>query len=162
MDIWKDITGYVGFYQVSNLGKVKSLRRGIILKPALRGGRCGGSYNFVVLCVNSVRSNVSVHRLVAEAFVGNPNSLPEVDHIDEDKGNNTSTNLEWTTRQGNTDHSKRSYTFLSPEGVKVEVKDLYRFCELHSLHKGHMCEVHSGKTNRKSHKGWRVFPSDCA
>lgn len=99
-EIWKDIEGYEGLYQVSNLGRVKSLRRNIILKIKIeRNG-----YEKVVLTVNSIHKDYYIHRLVATAFISNPDNLPQVNHKDENKTNNCVDNLEWCTPKYNTNY----------------------------------------------------------
>lgn len=108
-EIWKDVVGYEGLYQVSNLGHVKrvrgkdsrgNLRNERMLKPRLI---CG--YRVAHLCKNGIASNKSVHRLVAEAFIVNSKNLPEVNHIDGCKENNIITNLEWVSSSGNALHA---------------------------------------------------------
>lgn len=103
-EIWKDIEGYEGLYQVSNTGKVRSLIQKSelqapwhLLKPCLTRG-----YASVGLWrkQNGAKTFL-VHRLVAKAFVPNPNGYKEVNHKDEDKLNNCSDNLEWCTREYN-------------------------------------------------------------
>ena len=91
-EIWKDIKNYEGHYQVSNLSRVKSIKFGkeIILKQNIRGG-----YYYVRLYKNGIVKNYFVHRLVAEAFIPNPNNYPCVNHKDENKLNNIIENLEW-------------------------------------------------------------------
>jgi hypothetical protein len=105
-EIWKDIEGYNGLYQVSNLGRVKSLgRRGKgcsledrILKPMINKD----GYHLVNLKdVNHVAKWFTIHRLVALHFIPNPNDYKEINHKDEAKGNNSVTNLEWCTREYN-------------------------------------------------------------
>lgn len=97
MEIWKDVRGYEGLYQVSNEGNVKG-PRGHVLKALPR--RHG--YLAVFLYKDGCpRLHESVHRLVAEAFVPNPEGKPEVNHIDENKQNNRADNLEWVTRKEN-------------------------------------------------------------
>lgn len=96
IEIWKDIKGYEGLYQVSNLGRVKSLgnnkrRKEKILKQV----EDGGGYLFVLLCKNGKGKMFKVHRLVAQAFTPNPNNYPQVNHKDENKQNNCVWNLEW-------------------------------------------------------------------
>ena len=90
-EIWKDIEGYEGLYQVSNMGRVKSLRRNIILKNRIK--RKG--YVRVMLRTNNIPKEYFVHRLVATAFISNPDNLPQVNHKDENKTNNCVNNLEW-------------------------------------------------------------------
>lgn len=108
-EIWKDISGYEGLYRVSNLGKVESLRNNIILKqsPTKDG------YLAVGLC-NGKTKTCRAHRLVAIAFIPNPDNLPEVNHIDGNKTNNSVDNLEWVTPLENTHHAIR--TGLIPDG----------------------------------------------
>ena len=108
MEIWKDIKGYEGSYQVSNLGRVKSLKyqKNRILKTILHNN----NYYFVTLCNKDNCKNYSVHRLVAQAFIPNPNNYPVVNHKDEDKSNNKADNLEWCTIEYNNNygnHNKR-------------------------------------------------------
>lgn len=102
---WKDINGYEGLYQVSNLGRVKSFKGKSerILKPGLNAK----GYLGVNLYKNSKPKNIRVHRLVARAFIPNQENKPEVNHIDEDKTNNTVSNLEWTTGKENNNHGTR-------------------------------------------------------
>ena len=99
-EIWKDIEGTDGRYQVSNFGRVRSFARnpkGIILKTQIYR-----SYESVGICKTRGKSQTTpVHRLVAQAFVPNPNNYPEVNHKDENKSNNRADNLEWCTRQYN-------------------------------------------------------------
>ena len=95
-EIWKDIEGSEELYQVSNMGRVKSLRKNIILKNQRARG-----YERVILCIKNSPKNYSVHRLVATAFVPNPDNLPQVNHKDENKLNNCVDNLEWCTPKYN-------------------------------------------------------------
>ena len=96
-----DILGYEGLYKVSNFGRVYSTKRNKCLKP----GELKSGYLVVVLCKDAVTKTIRVHRLVAEAFVPNPNNLPQVNHIDEDKTNNAAYNLEWCTASYNRRYS---------------------------------------------------------
>ncbi len=96
-EIWKDIAGYEGLYQVSNLGRVKSLKKEIIMKvnPDKNG------YLTLCLSVNRKESNKRIHRLVAEAFIPNPKNLPYVCHKDDNPENNSVDNLWWGTHTDN-------------------------------------------------------------
>lgn len=108
-EVWKDIQGYEGLYQVSNLGRVKHLpyeyminntkiiKKEHILKP--HKNNCG--YMLVSLFKSRKNRQFFLHRLVAKAFIPNTNNLPEVNHKDEDKTNNRLSNLEWCTRKYN-------------------------------------------------------------
>lgn len=108
-EIWKDIKNYEGMYQVSNLGNVRSLTRrvntfngfrttkGKVLKPLLSNT----GYYRVDLKRNQSDNYVSIHKLVAEAFVPNPNNYTVINHKDNDRLNNYATNLEWCTQSYN-------------------------------------------------------------
>lgn len=101
-ETWKDIKGYEGLYQVSNLGRVKSLHfnKELLLKLRLTGR----GYYQIDLQKNKNIKHALVHRLVAEAFIPNPDELPQVNHKDEDKTNNCVDNLEWCTQLYNIHH----------------------------------------------------------
>lgn len=112
-EVWKDIEGYEGLYQISNLGLVKSVSRKIKTKLGfkttkdilLKFGKCSFNYIQVSLCKNGVQKTFKVHRLVAIHFIPNEFDKKEVNHIDGDKSNNTIDNLEWATRSENQFHA---------------------------------------------------------
>ena len=106
MEIWHDIEGYKGLYQVSNKGRVKSLKWGKerILRPGINS--CG--YLKVVLYKNTAAQHRLVHRLVAEVFIPNLENKPQVNHKDENKLNNCVNNLEWTTAKENSNYGTRN------------------------------------------------------
>lgn len=103
---WRDVVGYEGLYQVSNMGRVRTLiefsrkKNKIILTPSYRpvgpNGR-NGSYMMVALIKDGKYKTLTVHKLVAQAFLPNPDNLLHVNHKDEDKHNNCVENLEWCT-----------------------------------------------------------------
>ena len=106
---WKDIPGYEGLYQVSNIGEIKSLNYKQTHKPHLLSqAKDRDGYFRVVLVKDKQRKNKLVHRLVAEAFIPNPNNLPQVNHKDEQAGNNIVTNLEWCTAKYNVNYGTRN------------------------------------------------------
>lgn len=109
MEIWKDIKGYEGLYQVSNMGRVKSLNRFIYksngtIQP-FKGKICAmcpdNNYIKVSLSKNGKYALKLVHRLVAEAFIPNPENKPEIDHINTDRKDNRVENLRWCTHKEN-------------------------------------------------------------
>ena len=104
MEIWKDIEGFVGLYQVSNLGRVRSLdsvdmhdrtSKGRLRKCAI----LSSGYVQVILYNGEYKRTARVHRLVAETFIDNPEEKPEVTHIDFNRANNKVDNLEWITHR---------------------------------------------------------------
>lgn len=128
-EIWKDIKDFEGLYQVSNFGNVKSVarivRRGTnfkpveerILKPCVRNG-----YKHVMLSKNGKRVTGNIHRLVAQAFISNPNNLPCINHKDENPSNNCVSNLEWCTRSYN-----NSYNRLRERAAITKRKPILQF-----------------------------------
>ena len=113
-EIWKTIEGFEGLYEVSNLGRVRSLDRvrkagygstanikGKILTPQCIAGK---KYYVVSLCRNEVGKHYLIHRLVATAFIDNPHNLPEINHKDENPSNNNVSNLEWCDRKYNNNY----------------------------------------------------------
>lgn len=100
IEVWSDVLGYEGLYEVSNFGRVR--RNGKILKPAMmRNG-----YLRVDLYKNGIAKHSALHRLVALAFLPNPDNLPYINHKDEDKTNNSIDNLEWCTPLYNSNYGK--------------------------------------------------------
>lgn len=112
---WRDINGYEGYYQVSNMGRVRSMdvavphprpghlsiKKGKVRKQFLDGKK---HYLTVGLHRDAVTKTLNVHRLVANAFIPNPLNLPQVNHIDEIKINNEALNLEWCSASYNMKH----------------------------------------------------------
>jgi len=102
MEVWKDIVGYEGLYKVSNLGNIVSTYTGNLMKL----GTGARGYLIVGMTKNKKQTTHTVHRLVAIAFIPNPNNYPQVNHKDEVKTNNMADNLEWCTGIYNMHHGK--------------------------------------------------------
>lgn len=161
MEIWKNIKGYEGLYQVSSDGRVKSLKwnKERILKPGIRKG----GYLQVALCAGGKQKSLMVHRLVCEAFHDNPENKPEVNHINEIKTDNRACNLEWCTRIENMNHGTRN-----ERSGKAQSKSVGQYTRDGELIKiwpstieakrqagfdcGHISRVANGE--RKTHKGF--------
>ena len=136
VEVWRDVRGYEGLYQVSNLGNVKHLsyvqdcmsvnnvhyvrvKPEHLLKPAPMRKKNGVGYLGVSLHKFGKQRTVAVHRMVAEAFIPNSENKPQVNHKDENKWNNTVTNLEWCDCSYNVNYgSANRRRSLTMTGVK--------------------------------------------
>lgn len=151
-EVWKDIEGYEGLYQVSNLGRVKRVTTGRILK----GMVSGSGYIQVDLSKQGATSKKLIHRLAAQAFIPNPENKLEVNHIDEDKTNNKVDNLEWATRQENNNHGTHNEKVSKSNSIPIiathikseDSKEFYGASECArqlGLSQSHISEVLKGK-----------------
>lgn len=93
----RDVKGYEGLYGITSCGKVWSYKYKKFLKPEVNGN----GYMRIMLCKDGQRKMYSLHRIVAEAYIPNPDNLPQVDHIDNDKTHNYVNNLQWITHKDN-------------------------------------------------------------
>ena len=100
MEVWKEVVGYEGLYLVSDTGRIQNAKTNRILRPCTH--KIG--YQSVMLYRNGNCKRMLVHRIVADAFVVNPHGYYVVNHIDENKANNTASNLEWCSAQKNMNH----------------------------------------------------------
>lgn len=124
IEIFKDIEGYEN-YQVSNYGSVKSLGNGKTRKEkVLKPFNTTKGYLYVDLYKQGKRKNYYIHRLVAQAFLPNPNNLPEINHKDEDKTNNHVTNLEWCDRKYNINYGTLKEKLSKPV-ICIETGKIY-------------------------------------
>lgn len=132
MEFWKDIEGYEGLYQVSNKGRIKSLKRIIdttkykkIVGESIKKQFLGtNGYMMTVLSKNGRKSPKMIHRLVANAFIPNPQNLPQVNHKDENKLNNNADNLEWCSRKYNCQYGTRNKRVGDKQSKTVYMYDL--------------------------------------
>lgn len=133
-EVWADIKGFEGLYQVSSLGRVKSLTRAArcghkgkgfkkVPERILKEGNYLG-YSKVYLRKEGKQFNFRVHRLVAEVFIPNPLNKPQVNHIDEDSSNNKVENLEWVTQKENNNHGTRTLRASKKKSKKVIGKSI--------------------------------------
>lgn len=147
-EIWRDIEGYEGLYQVSDLGRVKSLYTNRILK----GSKDAKGYLIVKLCKNSIKSNKTIHRLVAQAFIPNPENKPQVNHIDENKTNNMVSNLNWMTSKENNNHGTRTQRISKPiKAIDIATSEYNIYCSIREcarqlgLNPSHITSVLKGR-----------------
>jgi len=123
---WRDIEGYEGYYQVSNLGRVRSVdrfddrgfhQRSCILKSTDNGK----GYRTVGLTKKAKGKRVRVHRLVAHAFIPNPDNKPYVNHKDETRDNNNVDNLEWVTHKENINYGTHNDRVAKANSIPIKV-----------------------------------------
>lgn len=127
-EIWRPIKGYEGLFEISNYGRVKSLGRWIIYNNGYKHYYKEyvmklhlSSRGYLRVCLQYMKHKESclVHRLVAEAFIPNPNNLPQVNHIDEDKTNNRVENLEWCDSSYNINYGCRNEKVSDKRSIRV-------------------------------------------
>ena len=130
---WKDIEGYEGLYQVSNYGEVRSLDRkqthlinGKERTMSLKGkvlskANSADGYHYVALSKNGKLVPHRINRLVAQAFIPNPNNEPQVNHIDEDRKNNHVDNLEWCSAKYNANYGNHRARLINVSSVMLKV-----------------------------------------
>lgn len=149
MEVWKDVAGYEGLYEVSNLGNVR--RNG---KPLIPQKRRHGYLSVWLYDGNGGRTQASIHRLVASAFLENPFGYKEVNHLDEDKANNCASNLQWCSHRMNSNYGTRGIRIskantngkksrriaqLTPEGELVRVFPSLQKASRHGYAAANIC-----------------------
>ena len=119
-EIWRDVEGYEGLYQVSDKRRVKSLNYNRTGKEGILNPRENSrGYLHVILCKDGKHKNYLVHRLAAQAFIPNPENLPEVNHIDENPSNNYLDNLEWCSSKYNCNFGTRNKRVSKSNSISV-------------------------------------------
>lgn len=160
MEQWRDVVGYEGLYRVSNYGNVFSVRKDRLLKTETTNK----GYLRVCLRKDGKEKHLKVHRLVANAFIPNPNNYPQVNHKDEVKTNNCAFNLEWCTNDYNAHYGTRNERVAKAkskpvcqykDGVLVHVYPSMTEAARHGYYNSGINDCCRGKI--KTHKGyeWR-------
>ena len=169
MEIWRDITGTKGFIEVSNKGRVRSLLSGA--PRVLKTQTDNKGYHRIRVTIEQEKMTYKVHREVAKLFLPNPENLPQVNHKDGNKDNNSVDNLEWVTNKENAHHAIENGLWDSVfEGSRKENEKrkrpvigypigygaVHRFESVSAAERfigsRHVCDVLKGK--RSSVKGW--------
>lgn len=162
IELYKEIEGFEGVYEVSNIGNVRRIGKDLPLRPLPLKNK----YMRVDLSKNGIAVHKSVHRLVAQAFIANPLNLSSVNHKDLDKSNNSSDNLEWCSCKQNSEHASNNDRFLSEEEhhsnilKRSEVLDILSMSNMSSRAIGKLFGV--SKTtilNIRNNKRWVKFLS---
>lgn len=131
--IWKDVPSYEGYYQVSSCGLIKSIERivkyrenhsGLRKERILKANVMKHGYVHVVLCIDKEKKTLKAHRLVALAFIPNPENKPCVNHINGIKTDNRVENLEWCTYAENTQHAYKNKLHSGIKGEKSHLSKL--------------------------------------
>jgi hypothetical protein len=171
-EVWKDIEGYEGLYQVSNLGRIKSLSRNVYWGKTYASFRfeeekilnyiySKNGYLRCQLAKDGKKHNYLVHRLVAMAFISNPDNKPEVNHIDGNKRNNYVTNLEWVTPSENQKHAFSVGLQKSKWGkANVRAKSILQYDLEGNLIKEHGCILDAVKFINKKPAS-RLYVTRC-
>ena len=175
MEEWKDIEGYEGIYQVSNYGNIRRVDSIVkydnekevhynskLLKPIKQGN----GYYYINLNYKGIGKTFRVHRLVAKAFIQNPDNLPIINHKNEDKADNRVENLEWCTYKYNSNYGtlprkrdeiskniSKTVLQLTPNGSIVKKWDSTMECGRNGYSQSHIVQCCNGK--RKTHKGFK-------
>lgn len=159
-EVWKDIDGYNGDYKVSNLGRVKSFKKDKINGIVMKQDNARLGYKRICLCLENVKKNFFIHRLVAKAFIDNPYNKPQVNHKNGKPSDNRVENLEWCTASENHLHSyavlnkqipkgeSHPYAILSKENV-INIRKLYasggllqkEIAEYYNIKRRHVCKI---------------------
>lgn len=175
-EIWKDIIGFEGLYQISNHGRIKSLERTVMRKDGFATtvkesikfpSIMNTGYYMITLYKNNIAKYCTMHRLLAIHFIPNPENKPYINHIDGSRDNNSLKNLEWCTQSENMQHAMRSGVMkeqfksgfahqlckLTPEDVRgikklrAEGKTLKIIGELYNISGRHASGIARGETH---------------
>ena len=154
-EIWRSVKDYEGLYEVSNWGRVRNCRTGCVLRP----GKHRDGYLQVNLYKDGVMKRCYVHRLVATAFIPNPDNLPQINHKDENKENNRIENLEWCNCKYNNNYgthiekiSKKVYMYNLEDGLCGLWPSTIE-CERNGFSSGNIANCCNGKY--KKYKGFK-------
>ena len=152
MENWKDLPGCEGKYQVSDLGRIKTLARMVLcgknikkhIPEKILATRVHAGYNSVTLRINGKTKVCTIHRLVARTFIPNSNNYKTVNHIDGDKLNNRLSNLEWCSYSQNMKHAYTKGLRVAKCGTKLsitQVTEIRNLCTTSDLSLSQIAEI---------------------
>jgi len=158
MEVWKAIKDYEGLYEISNLGRVKSLKRNKLLKQQIGTWK----YSIIKLYKEGNCRNFKIHRLVAISFINNIYNKEQINHIDGNKQNNIVFNLEWCSRLENMQHAHNTGLIGTKKRIKVYndfgfskvYESVMCACKELNLIKSCLCRVAKGERN--THKQYKA------
>ena len=162
-EIWRDVKGHKGRYMVSNLGRVKSLNYSNTGKEGILNAEDNGKgYLRVRLWKDGKVEKCRINRLVAIAFIPNPDNLPEVNHKDEDKTNNRVENLEWCSRQYNVEYSqgKAVIGINKVSGLIVEFPSISEASRQTGINSRNICACLKGRQKSAGGFYWHYSESE--
>jgi hypothetical protein len=161
MDIWKPIKDYENLYEISTQGKIRSLHNRYGINKLLKSSKNSKGYRVVTLCKDKKQKTFTVHKLVAAAFIPNPNNYPCVNHKNENKDDNSVDNLEWCTYYYNNVYGQRltkSALKRSKPVMCIETRIVYpsatRAAQELKLHQGNISKVCNGKAKTAGGYHW--------
>ena len=160
-EIWKDIKGYENKYQISNLGRVKSLNYLRTKKEKiLKSHFDKDGYLILNLCKNGKIKNVRVHRLVAEAFLSNPRNYNVINHKDENKQNNNINNLEWCSMKYNNyygSHLEKIKKKVICVELNKKFESILEASKILKINKSDICACCKGKLKTAGGYHWKYY-----
>lgn len=161
-EVWKDVVGYEGLYEISSFGRLKRLKRTTLGKDGveynypeliIKGDYDKDGYIRTTMSKNKKKKTKKIHRLVAEAFIPNPNNYPEVNHLDEIKDNNHVSNLEWTTTRGNANHGTRNERIANHPNQLAKINSWKKRVRVTDLKSGEV-KTYESATKAGKHLGF--------
>ena len=158
-EVWKDIPDYEGLYQVSNLGRIKSLNFNKTGKEKIMKPRTGNRYYMTALWKNGIRKDYLLHRIVAETFIPNPENKPFINHKDENCFNNSINNLMWCTHKENMNWGTRNERIskvnkgkIIPKNIREKISKSNKGKKISDEQKEYLRKIRTGIKLTEEHK----------
>ena len=157
-EVWRDVQNYEGLYKVSNLGRILSVKKQLILKPK----QSHHNYLRIQLYNKSKFKTFAIHRIVATAFIPNPNNYKEVNHLNENPSDNSVANLEWCSRKHNVNYGARTTKTMKMvtqidknDNVVATYRSLSEASKKTNARQGAISNVCTGRAKTAGGSRWR-------